>query len=139
MFLLDTNVISELRSGKPKQSRLVRAWAQHAPANQLYLSSITVLELEIGVQRMERKDVRQGRMLRTWVQSVLQQFDGQMLPFTGATAQICAGAHVPDPASYRDSMIAAIAQQHGFTLVTRHTADFASMKLSLLNPWEPQV
>ncbi len=77
--------------------------------------------------------------LISWVQSVLQQFDGQVLPFTGATAQICAGAHVPDPASYRDSMIAATAQEHGLTLVTRNTADFAGMKVSLLNPWEPHV
>jgi predicted nucleic acid-binding protein len=135
MFLLDTNVISELRQGKPKQSTLVRAWAKKLPANQLYLSAITVLELEIGVQRMERKDARQGKVLRTWAETVLQQFEDQVLPFTGQTALLCAGMHVPDLRSFRDAMIAATAQQHSFTLVTRNVADFAGLSIQVLNPW----
>lgn len=136
MFLLDTNVISELRKGKPKQSAAVRAWAKNLPVNQLYLSAITVLELEIGVQRMERKDARQGKVLRTWAETVLQQFAGQMLPFTGETALLCAGMHVPDLRSFRDAMIAATAQQHSFTLVTRNVADFVGLRIQLFNPWE---
>jgi len=136
MFLLDTNVISELRNGKPQQSLAVRAWAETLPANQLYLSAITVLELEMGVLRRERKDVQQGKILRTWVEIVLQQFAGQVLPFTGETALRCAGMHVPDPRSFRDSMIAATAQQHGLTLVTRNVADFEGLSIKLLNPWE---
>ena len=136
MFLLDTNVISELRNGKPQQSLAVRAWAETLPANQLYLSAITVLELEMGVLRRERKDVQQGKILRTWVEIVLQQFAGQVLPFTGETALRCAGMHVPDPRSFRDSMIAATAQQHGLTRVTRNVADFEGLSIKLLNPWE---
>ncbi|MDP2834931.1 MAG: type II toxin-antitoxin system VapC family toxin [Pseudomonadota bacterium] len=136
MFLLDTNVISELRNGKPQQSLAVRAWAETLPANQLYLSAITVLELEMGVLRMERKDVQQGKILRAWAEIVLQQFAGQVLPFTGETALLCAGMHVPDPRSFRDSMIAATAQQHSLTLVTRNVADFEGLSIKLLNPWE---
>lgn len=136
MFLLDTNVISELRNGKPKQSAAVRAWAENQPGNQLYLSAVTVLELEMGVLRMERKDAAQGRILRTWAEIVLQQFEDQVLPFTAATAQLCAGMHIPDPRSFRDSMIAATAQQHGITLVTRNVADFEGLNINILNPWE---
>jgi len=136
MFLLDTNVISELRNGKPQQSASVRAWADSLPVNQLYLSAVTALELEIGVLRMERKDAAQGRILRAWATTVLQQFDGQILPFTGETALLCAGMHVPDPRSFRDSMIAATAQQHSLMLVTRNVADFEGLSIKILNPWE---
>ena len=136
MFLLDTNVISELRNGKPQQSASVRAWADSLPVNQLYLSAVTALELEIGVLRMERKDAAQGRILRAWATTVLQQFDGQILPFTGETALLCAGMQVPDPRSFRDSMIAATAQQHSLMLVTRNVADFEGLSIKMLNPWE---
>ncbi len=65
MFLLDTNVVSELRSGKPQQSVAVRGWAQKQPIQQFHLSAVTILKLEIGVLRMERKDRSQGKALRT--------------------------------------------------------------------------
>ena len=137
MFVLDTNVISELRSGKPAPSVAVRRWAARLPVNQLYLAAVTILELEICVLAMERRDPRQGQVLRTWLEGVMLEFTSQVLPFTGQTATICAPMHVPDRRSDRDAMIAATAKEHGYTLVTRDSSDFSGCGVSLLNPWLP--
>jgi hypothetical protein len=136
MYLLDTNVVSELRAGKPRQSEAVRAWAAAVSANEMYLSAVTVLEIEMGVLRMERKDEAQGALLRAWADHMFGQFAPQVLPFGSSTALMCASMHVPDPSSFRDSMIAATAREHGLTLVTRNVNDFAGLGVSVLNPWE---
>lgn len=134
MFLLDTNVISELRVGKPHPSAAVRHWAAGVPSNQLYLAAVTVLELETGVLILERRDRQQGERLRTWLQAVLEQF--QVLPFGKATALLCAAMHVPNRRPERDAMIAATAKEHGYTVATRNTDDFEGCGVTLLNPWE---
>jgi len=135
MYLLDTNVISELRHGKPRQSDAVRTWAAGVPAAQLYLSAISVLELEKGVMLLERRTPPQGSALRAWLGAMVRAFDGRVLPFTGNTAAICAALHIPDPRPERDAMIAASAMEHRMTLVTRNTSDFAAMGLQLLDPF----
>ena len=137
MFLLDTNVISELRKGKPKQSAAVRAWARAQPVDQLYISAVTQLELEIGVRLMEPRDPAQGAVLRIWTDAVIDSFRGRILSFSTDTVQLCASLHVPDPRSFRDSMIAATALEHGFTVVTRNLRDFDNTGVTLQNPWEP--
>ena len=135
MFVLDTNVISELRHGKPHQSPEVRAWAGAQPASRLYLSAITILELEMGVQALERRSPPQGSALRTWLTGVRAAFAGRILPFTDNTAPVCASLHIPDPRSERDAMIAATAIEHRFTVVTRNTGDFVTTGVALINPW----
>ena len=135
MFLLDTNVVSELRAGKPTASPAVRRWAEGVPANQQYIAAVTVLELEIGVLAMERKDPRQGQNLRSWLQAVLERFSPQVLSFGASTAILCAAMHVPDRRPERDAMIAATAKEHGYTIVTRNTDDFDGCGVQLLNPW----
>lgn len=135
MFVLDTNVISELRHGKPHQSAEVRVWAAGQPSSKLFLSAITILELEIGIQALERRMPAQGSALRTWLAGVRVAFAGRILPFTESTAPVCASLHVPDPRSERDAMIAATAIEHSFTVVTRNVSDFVDTGVALVNPW----
>ncbi|WP_156679737.1 type II toxin-antitoxin system VapC family toxin [Sphingomonas profundi] len=138
MYLLDTNVVSELR--KTKNGRAdpnVVAWAQPIPVGSLFLSAITVLELELGILLIERRDAAQGKVLRAWLdQSVLPAFEGRILPVDVEVARRCARMHVPDPRSDRDALIAATALVHGMTVVTRNVPDFSGLDLTLLDPWQ---
>lgn len=138
MYLLDTHVVSALRkAGTPLADSALVAWAGSVESRSLYIASITVLELEIGVQRMERKDPRQGQILREWLtQKVLTAFAGRVLPFDLIAAQYCARLHVPNPRSDRDSFIAAIGRTCDMIVVTRNVRDFESMGVELFNPWQ---
>lgn len=138
MFLLDTDVVSELRKIRlGRADKNVTQWADSVDAVDLYLSSITVQELELGVLLVERRDPAQGAIFRAWLEShVLPAFAGRILPVDTAVAQRCAALHVPDPGSAMDSLIAATALVHGMILVTRNVADFQSSGVTILNPWE---
>ncbi len=136
MYLLDTNIISELRHGKPKQSPAVRAWAADKEMSRLFLSAITVLELEKGVQALERKQPPQGGALRDWLDRVKFAFADRILPFNEDTAVLCAAMHFPQPKPERDAMIAATALQHRMALVTRNMADFENTGVALIIPFE---
>jgi toxin FitB len=137
MFVLDTNVVSELRKAKAgKADRNVKAWAAGVPVGALFLSAISILELELGVLMKERRDKKQGAVLRAWLDGhVLPAFAGRVLPLDVTVAQRCARLHVPDPRSERDALIAATALVHGMTVVTRNTADFELTGVSTFNPW----
>lgn len=137
MYLLDTNVVSELRKAKAgKADRNVTAWAASVPAAGLFLSAISILELETGILLVERRDPAQGAVLRAWLDDhVLPAFAGRVLPVDTVVAQRCARLHVPDPRSDRDALIAATALVHGLTVVTRNVADFAPTGVALVNPW----
>lgn len=139
MYLLDTNVVSELRKGRQgKADSHVMAWASCVDAADLYVSAITILELELGVLSMERKDAAQGATLRTWLeQQVLPEFARRTLPVDTAVAQSCARLHVPDRRSERDALIAATALVHGMAVVTRNVDDFQATGAPLINPWRP--
>lgn len=138
MFVLDTNVVSELRKIRVgRADPHVAKWADSVDAVDLYLSAITVQELEVGVLLAERRDPAQGAIFRTWLDShVLPAFTGRILPVDMAVAQRSAKLHVPDPRPIRDALIAGTALVHGMTVVTRNAADFAPTGVPLFNPWE---
>jgi len=137
MYLLDTNVISELRkTGQGKADTNVIAWLSGVDAEQLFISVITLMELELGIARMLRRDARQGQQLRLWMdQRVLPEFADRTLSVDAAIARRCAHLHVPDPKPERDAWIASTALVHDMTVVTRNVADFSGLHVPMLNPW----
>ncbi len=141
MFLLDTNVVSELRkAGGGKADPNVIAWLSAQDAATCYVSAITLMELDLGVLLMERRDPVQGARLRAWMEgTVLPEFAERTIPVDRAVALACARLHVPDPRPERDAFIAATALVHGMTLVTRNLADFAPMGVALVNPWDQRA
>jgi hypothetical protein len=137
MFILDTNVVSELRKIRlGRADARVAQWADSVESVDLFLSCITVQELEIGVLLAERRDPAQGAVFRAWLdRHVLPAFADRILPVDTAVAQRSARLHVPDPRPVRDCLIAATALVHGMTVVTRNVADFEPCGVLLLNPW----
>ncbi len=140
MYLLDTNFVSELRKIRlGKANRHVADWADSMDATDLYLSVISIHELEIGVLLAERRDPSQGAIFRTWLNGhVLPAFIGRILAVDTAVALHSARLHVPDPRPVRDGLIAATALVHGMTVVTRNVADFELTGVQILNPWTHQ-
>ncbi len=136
MYLLDTHVVSELRKIRAgKADRHLAVWADSVDASDLFLSVITLQELEIGVLLTERRDPVQGSIFRTWLNGhVLPAFSGRVLSVDSAVALRSARLHVPDPRPVRDGLIAATALVHGMTVVTRKVADFEPTGVVVLNP-----
>ena len=138
MLLLDTNVISEMRkvlSGKTDEC--FSKWARSTNLYELYLSAITIQELEIGVLLKENKDKATGLILRTWLEDHIKpSFEGRVLSVDSAVAIQSALLHVINPRPFRDGLIAATAIVHGMTIVTRNINDFESCHVKLINPWE---
>lgn len=136
MYILDTNVVSELRKGK-KADRNLRVWAQTLPAASLYLSVVSILELEMGILLVERRDPKQGGILRAWMDGhVLPSFSGRILAIDTVVAQRCAALHVPNPRSDRDALIAATALVHSMTVVSRNVTHFQPTGVAVVNPWQ---
>lgn len=137
-FLLDTNVVSELRKRPGAVDPKVLAWSGAHPVDELFISVVTVLEIEIGVARVERRDPRQGKVLRGWLESgVLGGFSRRILPIGLDVVRHAAPLHVPDPRPERDAYIAATALVNGMTVVTRNVADFEAIGVPMINPWLP--
>ncbi len=138
MYLLDTNIISELRKAKSgKSDKNVIRWANSVSATSLFLSVITILELETDILLTERRDSSQGALLRSWLNThVLPTFSERIISIDVTIARCCAKLHVPDPPSDRDSIIAASALVHGMVVVTRNVEDFEPTGVEIFNPWE---
>jgi predicted nucleic acid-binding protein len=137
MYLLDTNVLSELRKRRSgKISAAVEAWAGSVDQADMFLSVITIMEIELGIALLERRDTRQAGVLRLWLHDkVMPAFAGRILPVDTTIALRCARLHVPDTKSERDAWIAATGLVHDLTIVTRNVVDFAGTDVTLLDPW----
>jgi predicted nucleic acid-binding protein len=138
MFILDTNVVSELRKAKAgKADANVVAWAASQDPSALFLSAITLLELEMGVRLAAQRDKDQGAILRAWMDNrVLPAFAGRVLPVDGPVALCCAALHGPDPRSDRAALIAATGIVHAMPIITRNVADFEPTGVKIIDPWE---
>jgi predicted nucleic acid-binding protein len=138
MFLLDTNILSNLRR-RDRLNSGVAAWVNTVHPSDLFLSAITILEVEIGAHTIHRRDPEQARILRDWISgNILPSFAQRILPVDTAVAQRCALLHVPDPKAERDALIAATALVHRLKVVTRNVRDFQPMGVDLINPWTAQ-
>jgi toxin FitB len=138
MYILDTNVVSELRKARTGRADMkVTKWAAGIPLAAQFLSAITILELETGAFLAQRRDAAQGAMLRAWInEQVIPAFAGRVLAIDTAVARRCAMLHVPDKRGQRDALIAATALVHSMVVVTRNVADFEPMGVQFLNPWD---
>ena len=141
MYLLDTNIVSESRKlGTSRIDPNAARWLSEIDAETTFVSAMTIFELELGIQQMERRDTKQGQALRRWFDDqVMTIYEHRTLPLTRAVATICAGLHIPDTKSERDAWIAATALDAKLTLVSRNVADFANMGVGLVNPFEHNV
>ena len=136
-YILDTNVVSEVRkAGSGRADANVIAWLTDQERSRLYISTITLMELQLGILQIGRRDIDQGLRLATWLKEVvLTEFANRILPVDAEAAIRCAHLHVPDPRLERDALIAATALTGGMTLVTRNVADFRGIELAVINPW----
>lgn len=137
-YLLDTNVVSELRKiGDGKADASVVAWVGREDSASFFISAITILELERGILGVQRRDARQGARLRTWLDNYVRpEFAGRILPVDDAVATRCAHLHIPDRRNEADALIAATALMHGLTVVTRNIKDFEGTGAIIVDPWQ---
>jgi toxin FitB len=135
-YLLDTNLVSELRLRHPNAH--VVSWAKRHGIETQYISVITLMEIEVGICRVERKDKVQAERLRVWFRGLQRLFSTRTLVVDAAIALQCGTLHSPDPRPERDSFLAATAHVHNLIVATRNTRDFVSLGVSVVDPWLAQ-
>lgn len=138
MYLLDTNIVSEMRKIKQgKADPKVANWAKQIDNDKFFINTIILMELRRGALLKLRKDKVQGEHLLYWVENIIKvNFAGRILPITEQVSNICSECHVPNPRPENDTWIASTAIAHNFTLVTRNVDDFYGLPVKLLNPFE---
>lgn len=135
-YLLDTNVLSELRKPPRRSDPVVREWIGSQTGADLALSVVTIFEIELGIQQLARRDIDQAQRLQRWLEDeVIDEFAGRTLSLDITAMRTAAALHVPDPRPDRDSLIAATALDHGLTVVTRNVKDFEPMGVPVIDPW----
>src|SRR5438874_7732091 len=133
-YLLDTNVVSEVRKGQGNAR--VKAWFGAIPSDDLYLSVLTIGAIRHGIERLRRRDPTQASFFDSWLAGLQHEFDQRLLPVSVQIADVWGQLGVPDPVPTIDGLLAATASVTGLTLVTRNTSDLANTGVRLLNPFE---
>ncbi|WP_295452717.1 type II toxin-antitoxin system VapC family toxin [uncultured Thiodictyon sp.] len=133
-FLIDTNVISELRKGK-KANAKVRQWFESTDESDIYLSALTLGEIRNGVERLRRRDPASAAVLESWLGQLVESTTDRVLPVTPEIADRWGRLGVPDPLPVIDSLLAATALVHGLILVTRNVSDVERTGVSVFNPF----
>jgi len=137
MYLIDTNVLSEFRklfAGRA-DAQFTR-WFEAILVEQIYVSVMSLFEIENGILRLQRYDAEQAAILRTWFDQAKVELEGRIIDVDMEIALRCAALHVPDPRPQRDSFIGATALVRGLSIVTRNVRDFQGMGIEIINPWE---
>jgi toxin FitB len=133
-FLLDTNVLSEARKQQNADAR-VMAWLRSVASADLFTSVLVVGEIRRGAERLRRRDTAQAMLLDEWLKTLKQQFTDRVLPVTIEIAEEWGRLNVPDPLPTIDGYLAATANVHGLTVVTRNVRDIARTGVTLFDPW----
>ena len=133
-YLLDTNVISEIRKRAPDPR--VLAWYQSLSAAEIFISALSIGEISQGIERLRRKDQEQADLLERWLHGLRRSYADHIVGVDPAAAEEWGRMNVPDPLPVIDGLLAATAKAHGWTLVTRNTVDLARSGAALVNPWE---
>jgi predicted nucleic acid-binding protein len=135
LFLLDTNVVSELRKASRCEAR-VAAWQAAQDRDACFISAITLLEIRLGIELARARDREKANVLETWLeQRVKPGFVGRILAVDQTVAEVCGRMHAQRPRSFRDGMILATAAVHRLTVVTRNVQDFADSGVEVIDPW----
>lgn len=132
-FLLDTNVVSEIRKQAPDPG--VAKWFASVPADRLFLSVLVVGEIRQGIERLARRDPAQAEIFEHWLSELIGRYGNRLVPITERIAQAWGRLNVPDPVQVVDGLMAATALVHDWTLVTRNVSDVRSTGVRLLNPF----
>ncbi|UCH26097.1 MAG: type II toxin-antitoxin system VapC family toxin [Trueperaceae bacterium] len=132
-YLLDTNVLSELR--KPKGNPKVKTWFAATEGEEVFLSVLVVGEIQQGVERLRRRDPVQAAVFDVWLETLKRDYRERILPITAEIAEVWGRFNASNPLPVIDGLLAATAQVHGLILVTRNVADIDRTGVPLLNPF----
>ena len=135
-FLVDTNVISELRKGARANPR-VAAWFADLAEEEVYLSVLTVGEIRNGIERIMRRDRRAATALDRWLRTLVRDYEDRVLPVDRAVAEQWGRLSVPDPLPVIDALLAATAAVHGLVLATRNVKHLERTEVPLFDPFRP--
>ncbi len=137
-FLVDTNIISEIRKG-PRADRNVSAWYAAVPDGSLYVSALVLGEPRRGLELKRPQDPAQAAALEKWIGAVQRDFGGRILPVDSPVAEEWGRMSATRPVSIIDGLMAATAKVHGFTLVTRNTAHVTGLGVAVINPFQSRA